>query len=80
MDAGKGLNMALVKQETIAEQKERFPTEWAMYSEDVQNREHLAQQMEDDRPGRMAPVSSIDAAGRTSPRQTLRVSGSGGAA
>ena len=72
--------MALVKQETTAEQKERFPTEWAMYSEDVQDREHPVPQMEDDRPGRMAPVSSIDASGRTPMRRTLRASGSCGAA
>ncbi len=80
MDAGKGRNMALVKQETIAEQKERFPTEWAMYSEDVQNRPHWAGLSEEHRPARRAPASSIDETGRPALRQTLRASGSGDAA
>ena len=79
MDAGKGLNMALVKQETTAEQKERFPTEWAM-SARTHRSKPPTRQLEDDRPGRMAPVSSIDASGRTPMQRTLRASGSGGAA
>ena len=63
-----------------AEQRERFPTEWAMYSEDQSAAEQSERQIEDDRPGRRAAVSSVDAAGRAPLRQTLRASGSGSAA
>ena len=53
MDAGKGWNMALARPQTTTEQKESFPTEWAMFAEDQQNREQATRQLEGDQPVRM---------------------------
>ena len=72
--------MALARPQTTTEQKESFPTEWAMFAEDQQNREQATRQLEDDRPGRQDALSTTDAAGRPALRQTVKPWRLGGAA
>ena len=65
--------MAPARQQLMAaREKERFPTEWALYDGDEQERELAPPQSEDARPGGWAPVSPIETIRRPA-RQSARL-------
>jgi hypothetical protein len=57
--------MAQARQHSIAaREKERFPTEWTLYDDDVHESEQASSQLENAWPGGQAPVLPAETIGR----------------